>query len=160
MIIYYLDKRRTIAGRKTGSSTIGSGNRMIPFCKTLKWSKVAWPLAFSAIAPDMAVLLSLKVTVPVVTGLPELVTVAVNVTLLSGAVVKEGFRLDKIVVTVGAATPPVIVRLHPPEMTPTSPPASSTINSFHIPLGETPLNLLANVAVPPPPTPGAASSAG
>ena len=57
--------------------------------------KVAWPLAFSAVGPARVAAPSLKVTVPLApTATPLLVTVAVKVTELLGAVVKEGFGVE------------------------------------------------------------------
>jgi hypothetical protein len=61
----------------------------------------------------------MKVTVPCVTGLPALLTVAVKVTVLLGAVVNEGFSDEVITVAVGAAaTAVVMVMLQPPEIVP------------------------------------------
>ncbi len=73
----------------------------------------------------MPVVWSKNVTVPSVTGLPLLVTVAVKVTLVP---VVDGFGADVTAVAVAtAASAVVIVRLQPPLIDPMSPVASSTM---------------------------------
>ena len=86
---------------------------------------------------------SVKVTVPAVTGLPPLVTVAVNVTL---APVVDGFSDEVTAVEVAtAASSVVIVRLQPPLIDPMSPVASSTMYRLQVPLGLVPENAAASV---------------
>ena len=60
---------------------------------------VAWPLASSATAPPRLVAPSVNATVPVVTGVAPLVTVAVNVTLCPKI---DGFSAETSAVDVGA----------------------------------------------------------
>ena len=60
---------------------------------------VAWPLAFTCTAAPRLVAPSVNVTVPVVTGLAPLVTVAVNVTLSPKI---DGFSDESSAVDVGA----------------------------------------------------------
>ena len=84
----------------------------------------------------------MNVTVPVVTGEPPSVTVAVNVTALP---VWDGFADEATVVVVEAAAVVVIVRLQPPLIVPTSPDASSTTYSCHVPLGLIPVKAPASV---------------
>ena len=82
-------------------------------------------------------------TVPVVTGLPFEVTVAVNVT---GVPVIDGLtELLTVVVVAAAPTAVVRVRVHPPAIEPTSPVASSTTNSCQLPLGAAFVNASAKV---------------
>src|SRR6188474_1292753 len=81
--------------------------------------KEAWPDPFKATFAARVVAPSLKVTVPAVTGVPSLclVTVAVNVTVLFGVVVKEGLGVEFNVVTVATAEGAVVIsRVHPPVM--------------------------------------------
>ncbi len=78
-----------------------------------------------------------ELTVPVVTGLPLLVTVAVKVTFVP---VGDGFSEETTAVVVAtAASSVVIVRLHPPPIEPVSPEASSTTNRLQVPLGLVPV---------------------
>ena len=96
---------------------------------------------------------SVNVTVPVVTGSPPLVTVAVKVTEVP---VVDGFGDELTTVVVGSATSDVvIVTLHPPVIDPESPVASSTTYRLHVPLGLVPLNVPRVVA-----DPGAGAGAG
>src|SRR5262245_10149212 len=108
---------------------------------------VACPEALSVPEPRVVVP-SLNVTVPpAVTGVPLLVTVAVNVTLPA---VSDGFGDDTSEVLVATAVScVVIVRLHPPVIDPLSPWASSTTNKRHVPFGLIPLNAPAKVVVEP-----------
>ena len=75
--------------------------------------KVAVPLlTTTADPPEMAAPLLLKLTVPPLTVL-ELITVAVKVTELLGAVANEGLRLEVMVVVVLVGGIRVKFRLHP-----------------------------------------------
>src|SRR5213593_313189 len=89
---------------------------------------------------------SLKVTVPVVTGLPLLVTVAVKVT---ESPTKDGFSEEFTVVVVGAARMTVKFKHQPPASVPLEGPIkSSTIYRLQVPFGFRPLNADARVPVP------------
>ena len=95
----------------------------------------------------------MKVTVPVVTGAPPLVTVAVKVTEVP---VVDGFGEELTTVVVDAATSEVvIVTLHPPAIDPVSPVASSTTYRLHVPFGLVPVKVPRVVA-----DPGAGAGAG
>ena len=59
--------------------------------------------------PEMVVPLALNATVPLVTAVPLLVTVAVRVVEFDGAVVNDGFTLDVMVVEVAAAAALVVI---------------------------------------------------
>ena len=61
------------------------------------------------------------------TGEPPEVTVAVKVTELLGEVVKEGFRLEEIVVLVLAAAATVMVTVQPPETLPAGSPVKTSM---------------------------------
>ena len=74
--------------------------------------KLACPLPFSATLAARTVAPSVNVTVPVVTGLPPEVTVAVKVTFEP---VVDGFGLPATVVVVAAPTAVVISRDQPPD---------------------------------------------
>src|ERR1700690_4116253 len=68
-------------------------------------------LSATAPQPEIVVPLSVNATVPV--GVPEEVeTVAVNETVLFGAVVKAGFKLDETVVEVGVVVAYVTIISH------------------------------------------------
>ena len=115
---------------------------------------MATPLALRAAAPQplISVPLLAKSTVPVVTGEPELVTVAVNVTVWFDPEVNEGLGLDMRLVLVDAALAVAMLSDHPPSIPapvpPPSPSAFSVANNFHVPLGSKPLKVLARVAEP------------
>src|ERR671932_1546320 len=83
--------------------------------------KLAWPLAFRATLLANAVVPSLKVTVPAVTALPPLVTLAVKVTALFGSVVNDGFGVELTLVLVAASLVVVKLRHQPPAMLPPVP---------------------------------------
>ena len=87
--------------------------------------------------------LSEKETLPLVTGTPEEVTVAVSVTV---TVVEAGLgeALTDVVVE-AAAVVVVTVTLQPPAMAPVSPVTSSTTNRFQVPLGSMPVKALEKV---------------
>ena len=89
--------------------------------------QTAWPLPLRATFEQSvtAAVLSTKVTVPSVTGLPPLKTVAVKLVVLVGAVVKVGFTEEVASVVVPVAEAVVIV-MHQPAMLPISPDVSST----------------------------------
>src|SRR5688572_20078632 len=87
----------------------------------------AWPLPFSATFEASKVTPLVNVTVPVVTGLPLLVTVAVNVTLLP---VRDGFSEDCTVVVVDTAAAVVMFRSQPPVIDERSPRQSSVRYKF------------------------------
>ena len=61
------------------------------------------------------------------TGEPPEVTVAVKVTELLGEVVKEGLRLEEIVVLVLAAAATVMVTVQPPETLPAGSPVKTSM---------------------------------
>jgi len=113
--------------------------------------KAACPEPFTAFERDKIFAPSLNVTVPTVTGLLLDVTVAVNVTLLLGADVKDGFKEDEIVVAVGELAAAVVMfRLQPPVMEAEGLPtlASETMNKLHVPFGLVPLKVEARLALP------------
>ena len=116
--------------------------------------QAATPLALSAAAPQPLISVPpfANSTVPVVTGEPELVTVAVNVTELFSPEVNDGLGLDDRLVLVDAALAVAMLTDHPPSIPapvpPPSPSAFSVTNSFHVPLGSEPLKALASVAEP------------
>src|SRR5918998_5265463 len=106
--------------------------------------KVAWPEPSTGTLAANVVVPSVKVTVPVVTGLPPLVTVAVKVTDWP---VRDGFSDDVTPVLVATAPAVVMLSVHPPEMLPASGQASSRTYRLHVPFGSIPLNA-ARVVLP------------
>ena len=108
----------------------------------------ATPEPFTGTFDARVVAPSVNVTVPELTVL-ELVTVAVKVTELFGAVANDGLLLDVTMVVVANAAPAVVMSiLQPPEKLPESPPVSSTTYKLQVPFGPVPLKTEANVAVP------------
>ena len=91
---------------------------------------------------------AVKVTDPTVTGLPLLETVAVNVVLLFGAVVNDGFWEDVRVVAVAALEATVTIKSQPLAIFQLSPETSSTTYSDQTPFGLAPLKTDAKVADP------------
>ena len=101
---------------------------------------VAWPEPLRVTLDASAVAPSLNVTVPAVTGLPPLVTVAVNVTVWPNV---DGLGDEVSAVVVAAAV--AMLRHHPPPIVPVSPVASSNTYRLHTPLGLVPLKAPASV---------------
>src|SRR5215213_7902158 len=102
----------------------------------MKVEKLACPLPLTATLAARVVSPSVKVTVPVVTGLPPAATVAVKVTFCP---VREGLSEEVTEVLVAVTDAAVMFSVQPP-MEPASGQASSITYRLQVPLGTMPLN--------------------